>query len=86
MLNKKTLKDLELEGKKVFLRVDFNVPMDNQLITDHTRITAALPTIDYLLEHGAAVILASHLGRPGGKVDKEFSLKPVADYLANSPA
>ena len=83
MLNKKTLKDLELEGKKVFLRVDFNVPMDNQLITDHTRITAALPTIDYLLEHGAAVILASHLGRPGGKVDKEFSLKPVADYLAN---
>jgi phosphoglycerate kinase len=81
MLNKKTLRDIDLEGKKVLVRVDFNVPMKDGKITDDTRITASLPTINYLLDKGAAVILASHLGRPKGEPNPEFSLKPVADYL-----
>ena len=66
-MNKKTIEDIQVTGKKVFVRCDFNVPLDSDKhITDETRINAALPTIQYLLDHGAAVILASHLGRPKG--------------------
>ena len=82
MFNKKMVTDLDVEGKKVIVRVDFNVPIKEGKITDDTRITAALPTINYLLDHGAAVILMSHLGRPKTKEDLQYSLKPVAEHLA----
>ncbi|SFI62413.1 phosphoglycerate kinase [Thermoflavimicrobium dichotomicum] len=81
-MNKKSIRDVELRGKRVFCRVDFNVPMENGEITDDTRIRAALPTIQYLVENGAKVILASHLGRPKGKVVEEMRLTPVAARLA----
>ena len=82
-MNKKTVKDIDLKGKKVFVRCDFNVPMDEkQNITDNTRIVAALPTIKYLLEQDCKIILASHLGRPKGEVKPEFSLEPVAKELS----
>ena len=82
-MNKVTIRDLDVNGKKVFLRCDFNVPLDENLnITDKTRIIAALPTINYLLDHNAKVILCSHLGRPKGEVKKELSLFPVAKELS----
>ena len=80
-MKKYSIKDLDLRGKRVFIRVDFNVPLKNGAITDDTRITSSLPTIQYALDHGATVILASHLGRPKGKPTPEFSLRPVADHL-----
>ncbi|MFY9313343.1 MAG: phosphoglycerate kinase [Tepidanaerobacteraceae bacterium] len=82
-MNKKTLQDFNLENKRVLVREDLNVPLDeNQNITDDTRIRAALPTINYLIEKGAKVIIVSHLGRPKGKVNPKYSLAPVAKRLS----
>jgi phosphoglycerate kinase len=81
-MQKKTIEDIEIKGSRVLLRVDFNVPLNENLqVTDTTRIKAALPTIKYLLRKGAKLILISHLGRPKGKVEPQFSLRPVASKL-----
>ena len=82
-MNKKTIRDIDVAGKRVLVRVDFNVPLDAQgHITDDTRIKAALPTLQYLLDHGAALILMSHLGRPDGKVVEKMRMAPVAQRLS----
>lgn len=81
---KKTVKDIDINGKRVIMRVDFNVPLDketNSKITDATRVDAAMPTIEYILSKGASLILMSHLGRPDGKVNPKYSMKPVYEYL-----
>ncbi len=82
LLNKKTIEDIEVGGKKVLVRCDFNVKMENGVITSDKRVVAALPTIKYLLEKNARVILCSHLGRPKGQVNPEFSMAPVAECLS----
>lgn len=83
-MNKKTVKDIDVNAKKVLVRCDFNVPIDSETgkITDNRRIRAALPTIQYLLDHNAKVILCSHLGRPKGEFNLKYSLKPVAEELS----
>ncbi len=82
VLNKKTIEDLDVAGKKVLVRCDFNVKMENGVITSDKRVVASLPTIKYLLQHNAKVILCSHLGRPKGQVNPEFSMAPVAECLS----
>jgi phosphoglycerate kinase len=79
---KLSIKDLDLKGQRVFIRVDFNVPLKNGVIGDDTRIKSSLPTIQYALGHGATVVVASHLGRPKGQVNPEMSLRPISDRLA----
>ncbi len=81
-MNKKTVKDIDLKGKRVLMRVDFNVPMQDGKVTDDKRIRASLPTIQYVLDQGASLILMSHLGRPKGGPSPEFSLKPASEVLA----
>lgn len=81
-MNKQTIRDVNWQGKRALVRVDFNVPMQNGVVGDDTRVRAAIPTIKYLIDHGASVVLMSHLGRPKNKVVEELRLKPVAEHLA----
>jgi phosphoglycerate kinase len=82
-MNKLSIRDLELSGKRVFIRVDFNVPLDGARVSDDTRIRETLPTLAFAREHGARLVLASHLGRPKGKPEPKYSLRPVAAKLAD---
>ena len=80
--NKKSVEDIDVSGKRVLVRCDFNVPMKDGTITDDKRIVGALPTIQYLMEHGAKTVLCSHMGRPKGEVNAKYSLAPVAKRLS----
>src|SRR5688500_17889037 len=79
---KLSIRDLDLRQKRVFIRVDFNVPLENGVVTDDTRIRATLPTLRYALDQGATAVVASHLGRPKGQVNSKYSLQPVSEKLA----
>src|SRR3954451_11187082 len=81
-MEKQTVRDFDPQGKRVLLRVDFNVPIEDGKVKDDSRIRASIPTIRYLLEHGASVVIMSHLGRPKGKVVESFRLRPVAQWLS----
>src|ERR1700693_1476037 len=81
-MNKLSIRDLEMSGKRVFVRVDFNVPLEGGRVSDDTRIVETLPTLRWARERGARLVLASHLGRPKGKPDPKYSLRPVAAKLA----
>ncbi len=81
-MNKLSIRDLDMRGKRVFIRVDFNVPLENGKVAEDTRIRETLPTLRYAIERGARLILASHLGRPKGKRDPKYTLKPVAARLS----
>src|SRR5213593_1586080 len=81
-MSKLSIRDLDLKGKRVFIRVDFNVPIKDGKVEDDTRIRAVIPTINYATEHGGRVILASHLGRPKGERIEKYSLRPVAEHLS----
>jgi phosphoglycerate kinase len=83
-MDKKTVRDIDLKNKRVLMRVDFNVPMEGGKVTDDKRIRASLPTIQFILDHGASLLLMSHLGRPKGGIDPEFSLKAASEVLANA--
>ena len=85
-MNFKRLSDLDVRGKRVFIRVDFNVPLDGSRVTDDTRIRETLPTLELAASKGARIVLASHLGRPKGKPDPKYSLRPVAERLSPLPA
>src|ERR1700691_1923277 len=82
-MKKLSIRDLQLSGKRVFVRVDFNVPLENEKVADDTRIRETLPTLKLARERGARLVLASHLGRPKGKPDPKYSLRPVAERLAD---
>ncbi len=82
MFNKKSIRDIDAHGKRVLVRVDYNVPLAEGKVTDDTRIRAAMPTVEYLLQHGAALILCSHLGRPKDGPDPKYSMRPVAAHLS----
>src|SRR5919107_547674 len=81
LMNKLSIRDLDLKGRRVLVRVDYNVPLQDGELEDDTRVRASLPTIKYAVEHGARVVLASHLGRPKGERDEKYSLRPVAAHL-----
>ena len=81
-MDKLSIRDLDLAGKRVFIRVDFNVPLEGGKVAEDTRIRGTLPTLQFAMERGARLVLASHLGRPKGKADPKYTLKPVAARLA----
>src|SRR5947209_4251551 len=83
MFTKRTIRDIDIAGKRVLVRVDLNVPLDGQKVTNLSKIKEIVPTIDYLTEKQCRIILMSHLGRPGGKIDKQFVLDPVAAALSS---